>query len=280
MRQLNSSIRQSREADKEDDTKDAQQASVLTYFNIWGTRETSEEKDRRKRARIDRAASQRIWQTNLESVTKQHAATKQKVEALDAHIAKEYKNYHEAVRDELNASQRQREAEAAKERARAEAEAAERTRAWKAAFEADQELRARREAAAKQQEEREALAKEALEKAKRNREAQAAQREKREKAERNRKAQQEREARERAERNKPHQQNQKPTQAGAKQTARDRVPPPQHVWGSCNHRAFWSKEFGAFTCSECDVEQRRFIFRCPKCQVIACADCMRVLKKK
>ncbi|KAK2593613.1 hypothetical protein QQS21_008701 [Conoideocrella luteorostrata] len=48
--------------------------------------------------------------------------------------------------------------------------------------------------------------------------------------------------------------------------------------GSCKHRKFWSRIEGRIQCSLCHVTQARFAFRCPGCQMTACASCRDILK--
>lgn len=46
----------------------------------------------------------------------------------------------------------------------------------------------------------------------------------------------------------------------------------------CEHRAWWMKVEGRFRCSRCLTETRRFAFKCPGCDKIACASCREILK--
>lgn len=48
--------------------------------------------------------------------------------------------------------------------------------------------------------------------------------------------------------------------------------------GSCQHRAFWAKLEGSYTCSKCLEVQRRFVFQCPGCETVACANCRQILR--
>ncbi|KAL9578556.1 MAG: hypothetical protein Q9212_005642 [Teloschistes hypoglaucus] len=47
---------------------------------------------------------------------------------------------------------------------------------------------------------------------------------------------------------------------------------------SCQHRSFWPKLEGSFTCSRCLEVQRRFVFQCPGCETVACANCRQILR--
>jgi hypothetical protein len=46
----------------------------------------------------------------------------------------------------------------------------------------------------------------------------------------------------------------------------------------CEHKAWWMKVEGRFRCSRCLTETRRFAFKCPGCDKIACASCRETLK--
>lgn len=48
----------------------------------------------------------------------------------------------------------------------------------------------------------------------------------------------------------------------------------------CNHRNWWNRVEVRFRCSCCMKETRRFAFRCPGCEKIACAPCRDVLRRK
>ncbi|OOQ84278.1 hypothetical protein PEBR_33990 [Penicillium brasilianum] len=47
----------------------------------------------------------------------------------------------------------------------------------------------------------------------------------------------------------------------------------------CEHKAWWMKVEGRFRCSRCLTETRRFAFKCPGCDKIACASCRESLKR-
>lgn len=49
---------------------------------------------------------------------------------------------------------------------------------------------------------------------------------------------------------------------------------------TCEHRAWWDRVEGCFRCSRCTKAFRRFAFKCPGCEKIACALCRDVLKRK
>lgn len=46
----------------------------------------------------------------------------------------------------------------------------------------------------------------------------------------------------------------------------------------CRHDESWIKLRGTHRCSRCLTVQRRFAFRCPDCNIIACANCMLALR--
>lgn len=47
---------------------------------------------------------------------------------------------------------------------------------------------------------------------------------------------------------------------------------------SCLHRAWWTQEMGRHTCERCLATTPRFAFRCPGCDIVACANCRVALK--
>ena len=266
--ELETKLRQSRETDLEDDRKNAEQASVLTLLNLWGTREAPEVTERRKRERIERNAGQRIWSHQLDSLKGQQKRMNEEIAAINLKLRAEEIKLQKAKRDEQLAEEllkQQRDSEARK---KAAAEAEEKARQWRQSQEAAS--RAEAEAAAqRRKEEREARAREALDKARRAREAEQERKE--------------REARAAAEKPKK-QKNRKKAPAKDQRQSRATAEDgggqkPQHEWGSCNHRGFWKKEQGAALCTSCFVQQRLFVFHCPKCGIAACANCRDGLKK-
>lgn len=48
---------------------------------------------------------------------------------------------------------------------------------------------------------------------------------------------------------------------------------------NCKHRKFWTKVAGRIECGRCLFTQNRFAFRCPECQLFACASCRDLVKK-
>ncbi|KAL6407957.1 hypothetical protein AUP68_08999 [Ilyonectria robusta] len=49
--------------------------------------------------------------------------------------------------------------------------------------------------------------------------------------------------------------------------------------GSCQHRAWWDQIPGPGSCQRCQRRTPRFAFRCPGCEMIACAGCRVALRK-
>jgi hypothetical protein len=48
---------------------------------------------------------------------------------------------------------------------------------------------------------------------------------------------------------------------------------------SCRHRRFWTRVSGRYTCRTCHQLQYRFVFKCPGCDILACASCRDSLKQ-
>ncbi|KAH7324331.1 hypothetical protein B0I35DRAFT_423930 [Stachybotrys elegans] len=67
---------------------------------------------------------------------------------------------------------------------------------------------------------------------------------------------------------------------GAKKFQRRRTPGDgARQTASCRHRAWWEQISGPNSCQRCQRRTPRFAFRCPGCQVVACADCRVALKE-
>lgn len=47
---------------------------------------------------------------------------------------------------------------------------------------------------------------------------------------------------------------------------------------TCRHDKYWAKIEESQLCSDCHALQRRFVFQCPGCRMIACASCRRALR--
>ena len=73
--------------------------------------------------------------------------------------------------------------------------------------------------------------------------------------------------------------NEPKSQPKARQTPTDKKGTSQdNQQHNCTHQCFWEKEEGQQTCEECFFMQKRFIFRCPGCMMVACASCRRRLR--
>ncbi|CAI7570097.1 unnamed protein product [Penicillium glandicola] len=49
---------------------------------------------------------------------------------------------------------------------------------------------------------------------------------------------------------------------------------------ACQHKAWWNRVEGRFQCSSCTEETRRFAFKCPGCEKVACASCRDILRRR
>ncbi len=49
---------------------------------------------------------------------------------------------------------------------------------------------------------------------------------------------------------------------------------------TCRHDKFWPRVEGRHCCSNCHTVQRRFAFQCPRCSIIACANCRQALRRE
>ena len=269
IRNLSATLKRLQERDNEDLRKESERNSWWTYFTspIYGKQvpETEEQKQQRDFHRLQRLHTKGIKEKDLiqqeanlhnlkdrlHDVTSKIAAVKQKRE--EARLAAEAR-MQERLRKEQEAKRR---AEAQEER--------ERQAKWRADWEAES-ARLRNEEAVKR----------AARQAKEAQEAEEAQR----------RARVAREARDReiqemllAHRRERARSIREAAQAAQKNKAQGSSPrgfaSSQNL---CRHKAFWPKIQGASLCQNCNRMQRQFGFKCPDCNLIACATCRQSLK--
>ena len=269
IRNLSATLKRLQERDDEDLRKESERNSWWTFFTspIYGKQvpETEEQKQQRDFHRIQRFHTKGIKEKDLiqheanvhnlkdrlHDVTGKIAAVKQKRE--DARLA-----------EEARMQERLRKEQEAKRRAEAEEERVRQAK-WRAEWEAES-ARLRNEEAVKRAAR---LAKEAQEAEEARRRARAAQeacdREVQEMllAHRRERARSMREAAQTAQKYKA----QGPSARGFASSQ-----------SLCRHKAFWPKIQGASLCQNCNRLQRQFGFKCPDCNLIACATCRQKLK--
>ncbi|KAL8659709.1 MAG: hypothetical protein Q9202_006989 [Teloschistes flavicans] len=282
---LTTELKRLQEQDDEEERKARANDSWWKFVTspIYGkTKESDEEKQRREFDRLQRLTSQRVkgfdldlkgarlkeLTSSLQDVEKKIAAEKRKTE--DEARAQEYQRQ-EQLRQEQEVRRRQEEQRAREIRAAWERAEAERQRQdTQRAEEAARKMREAREERARKQKEQEA--REEIER-----------RERAEEAARKRREQQTQEYKERCERKDAVRKAEAARAARLKHRSRSGTQKPKPTSNfpkqePCQHRAFWPKLEGSYTCSECGEVQRRFVFQCPGCEMIACANCRQELR--
>ena len=241
-------VRQSQELDAEDDRREKARNSWWTYLSapLYGKagEETEQEKSLRQMERLQRGASRRIKESEVVKREKEVEGLLCKIHRVKSRI------------------------EAEKSRAADEAAAVERARMARM----QDEARERQEQERRKMEERLFRAEEIRK-----------QREK-EEWERQQKAAQEymkrmgRESREREDRCAEEARQRAREAAARAQRNRGRQTGRTNETTVCRHQKFWNKINGRQLCSECEIFQPRFTFRCPSCSKVACASCRQKLR--
>lgn len=288
---LTTELKRLQEQDDEEERKARANDSWWKFVTspIYGkTKESDEEKQRREFDRLQRLTSQRVKEfdldlkgarlkeltSSLQDVEKKIAAEKRKTE--DEARAQEYQRQ-EQLRQEQEVRRRQEEQRAREIRAAWERAEAERQRQdTQRAEEAARKMREAREERIRKQKEQEA--REEIERRERAEEA-----EWRAEAARKRREQQVQEYKERCEREDAVRKAEAARAARLKHRSRSGTQKSKPTSNfpkqePCQHRAFWPKLEGSYTCSECREVQRRFVFQCPGCDMIACANCRQELR--
>lgn len=230
---------------------------------VFGKRnETGEQKRARETNRLHRLASKSIKESELHEKEVKIQQLQAALQRVKSTIAAETKKLEDEAWAQARASALRMEQEA-RERALRE------TRERMAKARKDQAEREAREAREAQAAREEAV-REAREAEERSQKAAAAEMRRR------------REAEERA------QALRQETPRRVKKTRNDRSEPAPPVYGfsaafgsrenTCRHAGFWPEVKGRQLCSSCRTFQRRFAFQCPRCRILACANCRQTLK--
>jgi hypothetical protein len=265
IRRLIADLKRLQDQDDEALRKERERKSWWTYLTspMYGkAQETAEQKQQRATERYQKIASKRIKGIDLKQQEARLQILKISLQNVNSKIAAEkQKNEYEAQADAARRQEEQlRKEQEAKKRSDEQRER-ERQAKWEAAHaelrrEAAREARAREARQATEAQERMRKEKAAREAARKVQEAEARLR-----------AAREVEAALRNGMSKPATTSNSSHRA-SNSTKKD----------TCQHEAFWPKLEGSHLCSQCCVVQRRFAFRCPGCQMIACANCRQSLR--
>lgn len=293
---------------KRDEREEAVSRSWSRYFAsfIVSTRADEEARVMRERRAIQRLHARRFRERDLARCKENMNSLSQRIAIVAAEISATKSKIEEKQRDEWQRQAERRQEEIRQEamrqaermqeeRRQAERRQEERRQAERRQEEMRQE--AMRQAERWQEEIRQAERRQAERKREEERRQQqmaeerkhqeAAERKRQQEVDQERKRQQ-KEAQERRRQQEAVHDRPRPQEASRRHAARQKEPGLGHRRGprsnrpgtskSCNHRAHWDRIEGRGSCSRCNVVQRRFTFRCPTCQTVACMDCMKSLR--
>lgn len=264
------------EIDREKEEDKNKNKDWLTY--LFGERIPPEITEAKERRATERRMGQMVREAELERNIDSLRKAEAQLESLDAamakvqeettHIMQQAKRHQKAARMAEEARQREQE----KERARKEEE-----RVKKEEEKRLKELREYVERRRKEEEERRAR-EEKLRRAEAEKQlaAQLAELLRREKE---RKAQEERLRNLYSERAKTGGGRAQSGHEGRGQDNRPSGPGAAADATSCRHKRWWTYETGSHICGRCQYETSHFAFRCPKCRMLSCADCLDILKR-
>lgn len=265
LRKLRADLQRLRAEDEEYAKREREKKSWWSFVKspvYESTAETEEEMEEKERRRIDRIASTRVKESELGVQETELNMLNLRLSETDSRIVVEASREKQATRNRLEQEQEaRRRAEEKRTRDKWDATAGDRAKAEKEAAEGQaKEARETQERLRKEREEQRRRAERAA------RMAEAAKDEERRRmtAEANRR---------------------KEAQGHARRPQRDPLDrfasaEPSEPSAGCRHSGWWIKIEGQHRCSECNIVQKRFAYRCPSpaCDKIACADCRRKIQ--
>jgi hypothetical protein len=263
LNQAEAVLRKLRDEEKKEKDEDTRRNIWLGYWFM--ARLSTEEKEARERRDVERRAAQRVRTAEVERLRARVTNLESRLSNLNKSIAEKQSEISLArIRETARQAAMKREEE---ERKRAkmweEQRAREAERERKQAEEAARKLREWAERRAREAE-REAAEAERLFKEWERRQAREAERERKQAEETDRRFREWVEAQVNEGAQGPQRKNRKKKQESQ----------------ACLHRGWWTRESGRAVCQECDSVMRRFAFRCPGCQMVACASCRDDLKRR
>lgn len=226
---------------------------------------SAEEKEARERRDVERRAAQRVRTAEVERLRARVAGFETRLSDITKSIAGKQTEISRAWAREMarQAAMKREEEERNRAKMWEERRAREAERERKEAEEAARKLREWAERRAREAE-REAAEAERMFKEWERRQARDAERERKQAEETDRKFREWVEAQ---------------VNEGA-QPSRKRNKKKKQESQACLHKGWWTRESGRAVCQECNGVMPRFAFRCPGCQMVACASCRDDLKRR